>query len=82
MFCRLETDSSDSYFAGLLQIFFPIVYEQGFLRLDSERLDASLVDFWLWFDAAGFGGKDLMVEMFDPREVFSYVDDHVGWHVG
>src|ERR1700693_3093716 len=75
---RLKTNSANPGRARLFQIYIPVVNEQGFGWLDSECLNAMLINLRLGFDAAYFAGKDMMVEMAHPLEIVSNVRSHVG----
>src|ERR1700730_10403492 len=79
---RLKTNSANSGRARLFQIYVPVVNEQGFGWLDSECVNAMLINLRFGLHAAHFTGKDVMVEIANPLEIVSHVRSHVGRHVG
>src|SRR5271156_4019662 len=69
LFDRPKTDCADPGGARLLQIYPQVV-------------NTVLIDRRLGLDAAHFAGKNVVIEITEPREVFSHVRGHIGRHVG
>src|SRR5271156_6266760 len=82
LFDRLKTDCADPGGARLLQIYLAVVDKKCGGRLHAESLNAVLIDRRLGLDAAHFAGKNVVIEMPEPREIVSHVRGHIGRHVG
>jgi hypothetical protein len=78
----VETETVNAGGASGHQVCFAVIDKQCFGRMGADDLKTGLVDGRFWLDLADIGGKNMMVEKVDPREVVFYVAHHLGRHIG